>query len=73
MTEGETSNGVPVPTKVPPQLPVYHLRVARTGSWSKGATGLVYVPGPPTAVRVATVPLQIIGRFALADVGPVAG
>jgi hypothetical protein len=32
VVEGETNNVVPVPTTVAPQLPVYHVRVARIGS-----------------------------------------
>ena len=44
----------PVPTEVPPQLPVIHLRV---------------VPDPPVAVSVLLDPEQIVVGLADADVG----
>ena len=43
---------LPVPTEVPPQLPVIHLRV---------------VPDPPVAVSVLLAPEQIVDGFAEAD------
>ena len=45
---------LPVPTEVPPQLPVIHLRV---------------VPDPPVAVSVLLAPEQIVDGLADADVG----
>ena len=51
---GVTVIDVPVPTGVPPQLPVYHLQS---------------VPDPPVAVRVLLAPEQIMVGLADADVG----
>ncbi|MBI5628653.1 MAG: hypothetical protein HY953_07020 [Candidatus Rokubacteria bacterium] len=52
---GLTNNDVPVPTSVPPQLPVYHAQV---------------VPDPPVAVRVLLAPEQIVAGFAEAQPKP---
>ena len=54
VTPGVTTMDVPVPTSVPPQLPVYHLQV---------------VPDPPVAVSVLLAPEQIVVGLAEADVG----
>jgi len=51
---GLTSIDVPVPTSVPPQLPVYHLQ---------------FSPEPPVAVNVLLDPEQIVDGLADADVG----
>ncbi len=53
---GLTTSDVPVPAKVPPQLPVYHAQV---------------VPQPPVAVSVLLAPEQIVEGEAFADVGAV--
>jgi hypothetical protein len=53
---GLTTRLLPVPTDVPPQLPVIHLRV---------------VPAPPVAVSVELAPEQIEDGLADADVGAV--
>ena len=45
-----------MPTDVPPQLPVIHLKV---------------VPDPPVAVRVLLEPEQIVDGAAFAEVGAV--
>jgi len=47
---------VPVPTEVPPQLPVYQWQV---------------VPEPPVAVKSLLDPEQIVDGAAFADVGAV--
>ena len=54
VTPGATTIDVPVPTKVPPQLPVDHLQS---------------VPDPPVAVNVLLAPEQIVVGLADADVG----
>ena len=54
MELGLTLIDVPVPTKVPPQLPVYHAQV---------------VPDPPVAVNVLLDPEQMVDGAAFADVG----
>ena len=51
---GVTTIDVPVPTKVPPQLPVYQAQV---------------VPDPPVAVNVLLAPEQIVVGLADAGVG----
>ena len=51
---GLTLMDVPVPTRVPPQLPVYHAHV---------------LPEPPEAVKVLLAPEQIVAGLADADVG----
>ena len=51
---GLTVTDVPVPTSVPPQLPVYHPQL---------------VPDPPVAVNVLLPPAQIADGLAEADVG----
>ena len=51
---GLTASVVPVPARVPPQLPVYQAQV---------------VPEPPVAVRVLLAPEQIVVGLADADVG----
>ena len=51
---GLTLIDVPVPTSVPPQLPVYHAHV---------------LPDPPEAVNVLLAPEQIAVGLADADVG----
>ena len=51
---GLTVIDVPAPTRVPPQLPVYHLQV---------------VPDPPVAVSVLLEPEQIVDGLADASVG----
>ena len=51
---GVTTIDVPVPARVPPQLPVYHAQVA---------------PDPPVAVNVLFDPEQIAVGLADADVG----
>ena len=51
---GLTGSDVPVPTRVPPQLPVYQAQV---------------VPDPPVAVNVLLAPEQIVVGLADADVG----
>ena len=51
---GVTTIDVPVPTNVPPQLPVYHLQL---------------VPDPPVAVNVLLDSEQIEDGLADADVG----
>ena len=54
MEVGLTAKDVPVPTDVPPQLPVYQWQV---------------VPDPPVAVNVLLAPEQIVDGAAFADVG----
>ena len=50
---------LPLPTNVPPQEPLYHLRVAP-------------VPAePPVILKVVELPLQIVVELAEADVGAV--
>jgi hypothetical protein len=59
VTVGETVRvlvDVPAATGVPPQEPVYHLKV---------------VPAPPAAEIVVDEPLQIVSAVADADVGAV--
>jgi hypothetical protein len=51
---GLTVMDVPVPTSVPPQLPVYQAHV---------------LPDPPLAVSVLLSPEQIVDGLALASVG----
>ena len=59
VTDGETGKLFPVPTRVPPHEPVYHLRV---------------VPLPPVAVSTEVPPgAQIATGLALAEVGATAG
>ena len=53
---GWTVIDVPVPTNVPPQLPLYHLQV---------------LPDPPLAVSVLLAPEQIVDGLADADVGAI--
>ena len=54
---GETENGLPVPTKVPPQLPEYHRQVAPVPS------------EPPETLRFVELPAQIGFTDAVALVG----
>ena len=59
VTDGETVKLFPVPARVPPHEPVYHLRV---------------VPLPPVAVSTEVPPgAQIATGLALAEVGATAG
>ena len=53
---GLTLIDVPVPTSVPPQLPVYHAHV---------------LPDPPLTVSVLLAPEQIVAGLADADDGAV--
>jgi hypothetical protein len=59
MADGLTSIDGPVPTRVPPQLPVYHFQLAPVPS------------EPPTSVSVELLPVQMVVGLAVAPVGAV--
>ena len=56
-----TFNVVPVPTKVPPQLPLYHFQVAPAPRLPP-VTLKVTVPGPQSVVDDAIAPVGSVDR-----------